>query len=251
METDRNDTDSSSGLTELISEGDTELWYAEGSDGSWSFPLWVKWGRSRQGALYALIEPALTPYYKQGLYLKALFEAHNLIERDNRWVVKAEVVPAILKKAPGVNPRFYYKWKIKGEETPEAVERVRPRMNQRAPWQDTEVKHERQYVSLIAEAAGVSTSVVKVVLDGLNKAAVNILVDRRGVLDLGFAKLVALPYRANWKEIVAFKLKKSKKTELLSLPKKEMKEALVAAEIPEMLCSPQNVAMKRRKDSEL
>lgn len=259
MEMDRNATDRLSGspdsglteLTELLSEGDTELWYAEGRDASWSFPLWVKWGRAKDGKLYALIEPALVPYSKQGLYLKALFESHNLIERDNLWMVKAEVVPALLKKAPGVTPRFYYKWESDDHRKappPGPIPPMKVRHNARQPWQGKRFGGDKEYVSLIAEAAGVSTSVVKVVLDGLSRAAVEILVDRRGVLDLGFVKLVALPYRANWKEIAAFKLRKSKKTEVL---REGTREALAEAEIPEMLCSPHNIGMRRRSESEL
>lgn len=259
MEQDRNDTDGrdetpaepASELTELIAEGDTELWYAEGRDGKWRFPLLVNWGRARDGQVYASVEPALTPYSKQGLYLKALFEPHNLIERDNHWMLRAEAIPSLLKKAPGIHPEFYYKWESDDKRKappPEPIPPMKVRKGARQPWQGKRFGGDREYVSFIAEAAGVPTSVVKVVLDGLSRAAVDILVDKRGVLDLGFVKLVALPYRANWKEIVAFKLRKSKKTGAV---REGAKEALAGAEIPEMLCSPQNIGMKRRQECQL
>lgn len=255
-EADRNDTDGERGteLVELIAEGDRELWCAEGSDGSWRFPLWIDWRRNlKEGRLYASVLPCLVPYFKQGLFLKALFEAHNLIERDNHWLIRAEMVPALLKKAPGITPSKYYKWPNK--EGLEPIEPVRFR------WVNKETQgkepawlwrgRDRAVVGLTARAAGVSTSVVKVVLDGLNRAAPDILIEQREPIDLGFVKILALPYRGNWKEIVAFKLRKSKRAELLVGLGKFDKDALAAAGIPEMLCSPHNIGIKRRKDSEM
>lgn len=246
MEPDRTNTESlpdyQDSLTELHGYGDRELWYAEGRDGSWKFPLWVQWRENAQtGQHYAFIVVALCPYYKQGLILKALFELHDIIDKPNKWLIRKEMVEALLKKAPGITPQNYYLWSGEEAKPMEFTRMTMPEVKQ-PDWLRTKFGRDSMLVKMVADECGLQTSVVKIVLDGLSRAAVELMIGRRTPVDLGFCKLVAVPFRANWKEIVCYKLRK---LGLLKALGEESAEAIKELKIPETLCSAQNIAVRR------
>lgn len=235
-------------MTELHAEGDQELWYAEGlgestkGTGPWRFPLWVFWRVNPiSSARYALVQPAVGPYTKQQLYLQAMFEIHSFWERADQWLIKAEMVAALLKKAPGVNPRKYYLWEDGGTKTePMEIPPILLPSVKRPDYLSRRFGHERVLVSKIAQARGIPTSVVKTVLDGLNEVAAGHMIEEGKPIDLGFVKLIAVPFRANWKEIICFRLGKLRMTKHLTVDDKKSLEN----GFPEMLCSPLNIALK-------
>jgi hypothetical protein len=249
MEIDRNVTDENA-ITTLSGISDRELWYAEGSydengEPSWKFPIFVDWKESAtDGQKYACLYPAVCPHYAAQVMLKAFFEIHDRINKENQWLIRAEMVPALLKKAAGITPHRYYRWN--GKQAPVIPYTKTTMPGQPEPARFKAFARDAVLVSAIAEESGVQTSVVKVVLDGLEKVAASILIDQHKVLDLGFAKLIAVPFRANWKEIVCFKLRK---LGLLKHLREEDNnangECINTAGLPETLCSPHNVAIRR------
>jgi hypothetical protein len=253
MEKDRNDTDENA-IVSLSGFGDRELWYAEGGsdergEPTWKFPIFVDWKESAaNGAKYACLFPAVCPHYAASVVLKAFFELHDKLNRDNQWLIRADMVPALLKKAPGITPERYYRWAGKNERPISYSRTTMPGMNSITPFTAIGGSGARALIQQVADAAGVQNSVVKIVLNGLNKVAADFLIAQHCVMDLGFAKLIAVPFRANWKEIVCFKLRK------LGLMKHLKEEDNKAADegnngdrtgLPETLCSPHNVAIRR------
>jgi hypothetical protein len=240
MEPDRKNTESQEdSLTELRGYGDRELWYAEGRDGSWKFPLWVEWRENvKTGQHYAFIVPCLCPYYKQGLILKALFELHDVIDKPNKWLIRKEMVEALLKKAPGVTPKCYYFWEGAEAKPLEFTRMTMPEAKQ--PKRFRSALGDSKLVKTIAKECGLQSSVVTIVLDGLRMAAVELLIEEQAPIDLGFCKLVAVPFRANWKEIVCCKMRRYGLLKTL----KAGKEAATAAGMPEKLCSPHNIGFR-------
>lgn len=251
-------------MTELHEEGDQELWYAEGGvDGvaPWRFPLWIFWRVNPvSGAKYALVHPAVSPYTKQQLYLQAMFEVHTFWERTDRWLIKAELVGALLHKAPGVHPRRYYQWEEDGKKTVpmEIPPTLLPGVKQ-PDFASVGFGHERALISKISRARGIPTSVVKTVLTGLNEVAAEHMIDEGEPVDLGFVKLIAIPFRANWKEIICFRLGKLRLTKYLTgadkLGKgnrgdKEGRRHLSDHGFPELLCSPLNIGLKGARTGE-
>ena len=247
MEKVSNDTDS---VTLLSGIRDRELWYAEGGgydedeQPDWRFPIFVDWKTTISGVEYASLFPAVCPTAQMALKLKALFEIHDKINRSSQWLVKAEVVQAILKKAPGITPWRYHRW---GGKEQQAISYTKSTMPDQPEPKRFKCQHgDTVLVSGIVEECGLQSSVVKIVLDGLSRVACRILIDNHKPLDLGFAKLIAVPFRANWKEIVCFKLRK------LGLLK-NLKEGGTNLEsndvegLPETLCSPHNVALRRER----
>jgi hypothetical protein len=251
MENDRNVTDSTdTAMTVLGGMGDRELWYAEGErDESgqpvWRFPLFVDYKvEVETGVEYAAVFTAVCPHYSASLVLKALFEIHDKLNRENRWLVRREVVGALLTKAPGITPSRYYRWAGKEEKPIEYTERTMPGRHE--PNHLKSGATDRVLIQQIAEECGLQSSVVKIVIDGLNKVAADFLVSQHRVMDLGFVKLIALPFRANWKEIVTFKLRKLGLLRLLN-DKGEDQNGESNNGLPETLCSPHNVAIRREK----
>lgn len=244
MEPDRKNTesqeDSQDSLTELRGYGDKELWYAEGRDGSWKFPLHIQWRENQKtGQHYAFITPALCPYYKQGLILKALFELHDALDKPNRWLIRKEMVEALLKKAPGITPQCYYLWSGEEAKPLEFTRMTMPAGRQPERFRSVFGK-DSLLVRSIAQDCGLQGSVVKIVLDGLNRVAVELMIERQAPIDLGFCKLIAVPFRANWKEIVCCKMRRYGLLKTL----KAGKEAATAAGMPEKLCSPHNIGFR-------
>lgn len=239
-------------MATLSGQGDRELWYAEGGElgeAPWRFPLYVDYKTDIEtGTEYAAIFPAVCPHFKASLMLKALFEAHDRLGLENRWLVPKGIVASILHKAPGITPSRYYRWDGKEEKPIAYTENLTPGRHE--PNHLKSGAEDRVLIRQIADECGLQSSVVKIVLDGLNKVAAGFMVGEHRVMDLGFVKLIAVPFRANWKEIVCFKLRK------LGLLKYLKEEDLKVRDeprggnslgLPETLCSPHNVAMRREK----
>lgn len=229
-------------IVELQNFGDKELWYAEGKEESWRFPLWVEWKRNPlDGKEYGSVTTAVAPYYKQWLILRALFELHDFLGRGNKWLIRKEMVPALLQKAPGITPTQYYLWPGEQAQPIEYTKATMPDARQPRRLKGN-LAHEPLLVKTIVEHCGLQSSIVKIVLDGLAKAGPDLLIKHRVPMDLGFVKLVAVPFRANWKEIVCLKLRRRK---LLKSLRQETNEETKATTIPEVLCSPHNIALRR------
>jgi hypothetical protein len=262
MDSDSNNTDPKpEPMATLAGVGDRELWYAEGQpdekgEVQWRFPLYVDWKMATDtGIEYAMIFTAICPHYKASFVLKALFEAHDKLsslERQNQWLVRKEVVPALLKKAAGITKERYYRWDGKESKAPELPGQRIPFGAEDGSKQPNHLKsgaHDRLLIQQIAEECGLQSSVVKIVIDGLNKVAADFMVSQHRVMDLGFIKLIAVPFRANWKEIVCFKLRK------LGLLKHLKEDGYATTDsahdstagLPETLCSPHNVAIRREQ----
>ena len=91
--------------------GDKELWRAEAEDRSWSLPLFVEWRHDKENDLhFAHVQPAFCPYYNQALTLNSMFQVHDIMGRKNEWLIPRRICEAILHKAPGITPLYYYSW---------------------------------------------------------------------------------------------------------------------------------------------
>lgn len=228
--------------------GDTELWFASG-DG-WSLPLHVQWRHDKDNDRhYGLVMPAVGLYYSQGLTLIALLQMHDIQGRNDRWLIPRNMVEALLHKAPGITAVAYYKWnepdmpaipipkvlkidKVSGITTELATST--PEMSSQDP-----------FIKYISERTGINGTVVKVVMKAVCDHSSEWLVEKRRTIDLGFCKLFAAPFRANWKEIVAFKFKKWKLLEMFKAPGKWKYEKLEDAGMPSAFCSMHNIAIKK------
>lgn len=225
--------------------GDRELWLAKAEDNSWSFPLYVVWRVDKATDIhYAHVKPAFAPYYSQGLTLIALLQPHDILGRTDQWVIPRRLAEALLHKAPGITPEYYYRWP--DENCPpiiKTIQTLRLELKEKTPHS---LAHE-PFVQYLARERKLPSSLINVVLAAIAEEAPVWMIKQRKPLDLGFCRLLAVPFRANWKEVVRLKARESgiKLLALMKLPKAERDKALKESGLPELLASPHNIALRR------
>ena len=239
----RNYTDSET--VSLYPYGDRELWYAHGEN--WALPVFVMFHEDKANERHwALIEPCFGLYTSQHLALTKLFEAHDVFGKNTRWLILKATCEAILTKAPGITPERYYKW-------PECNSRPLPPLKQihytpekpevREPDQD-----QRAFMNYVAESSKIPSSVIHIVFDAIAAAAPKWMLEERKAVDLGFCRIITAPFRANWKEIVTFKLGGKNLLSMFSGYRNgELVEELKKAGLPEVMTSPHNIGLKDRR----
>lgn len=232
--------------------GDRELFYALAADSSWSLPMFVEWKHDKDhGKHYALVTPAVTLYVNQGLSMQALFQFHDIMGEKNRWLIPRNICEAILHKAPGITPTHYYLWP---DDTCPPLPPGWNEMKCRG-WKYPELKDEdkitkaQPFLKHVATKASIPHSLVNIVFKAICQEAPQWMLDNKQPLELGFCQLVAMPFRANWKEIVAFKCKSWKLRKLFSENKvdADLHAKLAELKMPSVMCSPQNIGLSRGK----
>jgi hypothetical protein len=99
------------------------------------------------------------------------------------------------------------------------------------------------FAEFVSADLGIPSDIVSVVLKAVARSGPAWLIKHHKPIDLGFVKLMAVPFRANWKEIVMFKGKARDLIGALLATKHERLRRLAAMRFPAMLCSPQNIAL--------
>lgn len=234
---------------ELYPYGDTELWYASGDD--WALPVHVQWRHDKKNDKhYGMIIPAVGLYYSQGLMMNSLMGMHDIMGRKDRWLIPRPVVDALLHKAPGITAIAYYKWP--DPEMPAipipSVLKVDKASGEKFTELATDAMEnpgQEPFIKFISSKTGINSSIVRVVMRAICDDAPQWMLEHRREVDLGFCKLIAAPFRPNWKEIVAFKFKRWKLLEMFSSPGDLKYQMLEDAGVPSALCSLHNIAIKK------
>jgi hypothetical protein len=224
--------------------GDVELWFAEPEDCQWRLPLHVEWKQYPQtGAVYGLVIPALCFYAVQLQVVNGMLATHSLDKRTNRWLLPKAVVHSLLQKAPGIHAEFYYLWPGGVHPPiPSPYHAVSLPAQDRPPPRRAE-----QYKSLaefISKERGIPGDVTLVVLTALSQLGARWLLEHRQVMDLGFVKLAALPFRINWKEIISFKCRPWKLIRLFNLSARERDKLLRQLGFEAVACSVHNIGLR-------
>jgi len=217
--------------------GDVELWYAEADDCSWRLPLHVEWKEDPStGNLYGLILPGTCFYQNQSLLMNVLLGSHSLEDRQDRWLVPRSSIESLLHKAPGIHAEFYHYWP--DNEQPSIPSHHELTVPARRP-----AKTFGSFVEFVSAERGLPADVVQAVLTAIAQVGPRWLVQYNQPINLGFVDLLAVPFRANWKEIVLFKGKANKLIEALLKTGRECRQRLTSMRFPATLCSPQNIAL--------
>lgn len=218
--------------------GDVELWYAEAGDSAWRLPLHVEWKQDpRNGDVYGLVLPGTCFYQIQSLAVAAILQRHSLEERLDRWLLPRQKIEALLRKAPGIHAEFYYRWPAANH--PPIPSHHSLTLRPRRP----KMPKSESFAEYVAGERHIPIDVVNAVLTAISQLGAAWLVEYGRTIDLGFARLMALPFRANWKEIVLWKGKPSGLARALTLRRPERTRSLASVRLPAMLCSPDNVAL--------
>lgn len=231
------------GTVTLTPVGDVELWFAEPDDCSWRLPLHVEWKQDPAGVRYGLILPALCFYEIQLVVMRAQLQGHSLQLQTDRWLLPEVTLQALLRKAPGIHAEYYYNWP--GGELPAVP----------SPYHSTQMRHidkeprkledYRGFATFIARQRALPADVVLMVVTAIAQLGSKWMLEMRQPLDLGFVKLIALPFRANWKEIIMFKCRPWKLERVLRSPADVRAEALQHYGFQKVACSLHNIGLKQ------
>lgn len=218
--------------------GDVELWFLEASDCSWRLPVHVEWKEdNRNGNIYGLIIPGTCFYHAQLLCVNAVLGDHTLLEeRTDRWLLPREQIESLLRKAPGIHAEFYYDWHEQDHAPIPSHHGMSVPLKRRAAKFGS-------FVEFIAAERGLPPDVVSVVLTAIGQVGPRWLLEYHQPIDLGFVQLMAVPFRANWKEIVMFKRKPDGLLKALLAPGRECFRLLSDLRFGATLCSVQNIAL--------
>lgn len=179
----------------VVVTSDKTLWLVKRAD--WCLPVYVSECRTEDGAVYWLVVPSLMPDLAQHTELHRVFGRYSVSVLSDRWIVPPNVVPLLCQQAPGITPEYHLVW-------PE-----RPAVRQEPPI-EVPLKEEDEMASRATDAflKYIHQAQPEMNHDQL-RAAWNMLtiygadwIYKEGkTLDLGFALIDAVPYRANWKQI--------------------------------------------------
>jgi hypothetical protein len=228
---------------ELHHLGDRELWFAKSADNTWSLPMYVDWKHERVTDTYfAMVVPAISLYHSQVLVMGALMAPHNRIEELNRWLIPRRIAETILHKAPGITPASYYKWPDAAcPPMPPQWQMSRFRLREDEP---RRVVAAESFVKFLSLRQKIPVDLIKTVLTAVEQEAPVWMVQERKSLELGFCRLIAAPFRSNWKEIVAMKARGFKLPSIFSQTNETLWKVLEYIGLPGLLCSPDNIGLK-------
>lgn len=215
----------------------------------WSLPLFIDW-QAEEGASvhHALISPACAFYPSQFLVVQAMLGHHDLMGSKERWFVTRQIAETFLVKAKGITPRYYYQW-----DDPEFTPidngystRVNVNGDSKAPADALDGETE-SFLAHLSQRRSIPTSMLRVVWQAITDEGPRWLLDHRGSIEFGFCKLVAVPFRANWKQIVAFRCKNWNLRSVFRMHGSQALEALRELGLPGVLCSTKNIGIRSGK----
>lgn len=181
--------------------GDKELWVA-GSD-TWSLPIYVTPCADEETKThFCFIVAALVPTPSQQEALHEHFRKHSIEQAKDRWVISASLISTLATHVDGVTPQFYLSWpaqdgfvEVGPSDEPEFFE-VDVKESAR-PSKDAD-----DFVKLLFQETGMANiDEFRGIWAQLQILGADWIYKHQRTLDLGFVKLDALPYRANWKQI--------------------------------------------------
>lgn len=249
MEAVSNTTDAKTAQRTLHQYGDRELWTARNTE--WCLPLYVDWYLDESNGIhYGMVNPACALYPSQYLVLQVLLGVHDVVGSKERWTVPRKVIESLLAKAPGITPRYYYKWYDPHCQAMPLSEPARI-VDEPAAATDTIDNKAESFLAYLSKARGIPVSMLRVVWKSISEEAPKWLTEHRGTLQFGFCEIAAVPLRINWKQVVAFKCKNWRLPSIFNSSPEKRNMALLELGMPGVLCSPQTIAITRTKSTKV
>jgi hypothetical protein len=180
--------------------------------------------------------------------LTSLLQVHDVQGRQDCWMIPRKMVEAILHKAPGITELAYYKWNEPDTPAipiPKSVKISKTGVaTTELITQNYDLSNQDPFIAYLSEKSGLSRAVIKTVYKAICDNAARWMVENREAIDFGMFKIIAAPFRPNWKEIISCKFKNWKLLEMFRAPNGDKLEKLEAAGVPGAMCSMHNVGVK-------
>lgn len=204
---------------------DIELWVAKG-DG-WSIPFKVYYG-VHAGSEAAHLLCAVPIGMAQNDVLKRYFAFIGASEAKAGWLLDLSLLGKHFSKAAGLTPEFYFIWN--GEAYANSASKP---PEGHAESDSTERKKRKvpaaeKFIDHVAQGSGMDKSTLTLAWIAMCQAMPGWLLSGE-TLSFGFCKIVALPYRDNWKEILLARYPTLKKALMIKNAKRFMALAFTAA----------------------
>ena len=200
---------------------DVELWVVSGPD--WEIPLKCRHSEyAGTDHFHAL--PAVPIGFTQAAALEGVMKSiEGDIETPSAgWLVPVESFKSRFRKAEGITPEFYFRWPGTAKSTPES-ETVEVKAKARSAKPNCS-----DFIKQVAEASGISTDVLTMAWLAITQQIPGWLLAGNAI-DLGFARLMAVPYRKNWKEILLARYPTLKKALMIKDRKRLLSMVFTAA----------------------
>lgn len=180
--------------------GDIQLWVvhcATGQHAPWQLPVLATPLQDEAGRRYWRLEPTAEITATMHRVLLQRLDPYRLECVTQHWVLDDAALHEVASKAEGITPSYYVRWPtvvaprsgaVDGETL---VESKDPRL--------AEMERFLRYV--VSETGIAPLPQLKTIWRAITQSALVWLSEKHAPLNLGFARVVPLPYRANWKEI--------------------------------------------------
>lgn len=175
--------------------GDKELWLIK-RDG-WCLPIHcAPCFDPETREVYVMVTPALLPTDPQQEALHKVFRQHSISLAEDSWIIPSGTISALAEHATGVTAEFYYEWFKPGEkEKKPEPETFEVTIKQQKSSGDDFMKF------LFHERPEINTAQFRSMWHMIHIYGAEWIYKHQRTLDLGFVRLDALPYRANWKQL--------------------------------------------------
>ena len=203
-----------------LNHKDTELWVITGE--TWSIPVKARYC-DFNGTEYFHIFPAVALGFAQSAILElTVKQMGGDVEAKAGWAVPSDALRTRFSKAPGLTPEFYFRWQGDGIKTP-SQEEIEVKIKERQSKLDC-----CAFIEHVAKASGIDAGVLTLAWIALTQQIPSWLL-MGNTLHLGFSRLVAVPYRKNWKEILLTRYPTLKKALMVRDSKGLLSMAFTAA----------------------
>lgn len=185
---------------ELTAYGDKELWYVTGSipEGDWSLPIHVHRYSCNDKKFVRVVPIVAMP--AQSAKLKELFSDSSIWSENGQYMVESEQFESIAHKAPGVTPECYRHWPGVETRVPTAFQVQVQASDEPEPENEA-----GRFLDYVHRKTGISRKLIKMAWWAMAEAAPEWLLTEHKPIDLGYATIYPIPYRADWKDLLLLK----------------------------------------------
>lgn len=187
-------------IDDLTQIADRELHLVRGRipNGTWTIPVFVDFFSSNKKE-YAKITPAVGLSAEQAAWLYYTFSLHNVWKKRDVFLIERVFLDQFAEKAPGITPEYYFRWP--GMVAPQS-NRKRLKLAE-ADMDGADFSEETEdFIEFVRKRRCVDANVLRLAIDLIARESTYWLTQKKKPIDLGFVKIFAVPYRANWKEIL-------------------------------------------------
>lgn len=169
---------------------DKQLWLVE--EPGWCLPVYATpYTSDGMNHTHWVIRPAKQLLAAPHSKLQDRFHRDNLGKSHTSWVVEADVLPKLARKAPGVTPEFYLKWED-GSGKNESVEVEEIIASDEG---DT-------FINFVCSRSAIDLRLARYFWRELKAGLLEWLIQKQKSVDFELFELHPVPYRSNWKEIM-------------------------------------------------